>query len=265
VMRTILTTVGTSLLGNAGRGPGTNDLSDGDLANYLARTDPVRASAETNSLSRLLHEGDRVVFLHSHTDKGRRCAEALRRHYDRQGYRAELVEISDLGYAESRFRLRGLRALVAALAERIEREQRHGAEVAINATGGFKAQIAYATLVGLLFDVPVYYIHEEFNELIEMPAVPIGWDYSVLAAWEEFFHVRPRRSTGDGPPCPTRFGCCSRTTTVTRICRLLVRPSCVPMSMPWRGRPRCRYIYRGRHRRRMSMPRRACGPCGTAR
>lgn len=186
-MRTILTTVGTSLLGNAGRALGRTDLTDSDLANYLARTDPVRACAETNSLSRLLRDGDLIVFLHSHTDDGRRCAEALRRHYDKQGYRAELVEIADLGYAESRFKLRGLRALVAALAERIEREQRRGAEVAINATGGFKAEIAYATLVGLLFDVPVYYIHELFQDLIEMPPVPVTWDYATLADCEELF------------------------------------------------------------------------------
>jgi putative CRISPR-associated protein (TIGR02619 family) len=186
-VRTILTTVGTSLLGNAGRALGASELSESDLANYLTREDPVRASAETNSLSRLLQDGDRVALLHSHTNEGQRSAEALRRHYGKQGYPAELLEVSDLSYAESRFKLRGLRALVAVLAQRIERERRQGREVLINATGGFKAEIAYATLVGLLFDVPVYYIHEQFNELIEMPAVPIGWDYSVLAAWEEFF------------------------------------------------------------------------------
>jgi hypothetical protein len=59
--------------------------------------------------------------------------------------------------------------------------------VLINATGGFKAEIAYATLVGLLFDVPVYYIHEAFRDIIEMPPTPISWDYSLLATYEEFF------------------------------------------------------------------------------
>jgi putative CRISPR-associated protein (TIGR02619 family) len=187
MMRTILTTVGTSLLGNAGRALGSGELSDVDLANYLARTDPVRACAETNGLSRLLRDGDLIVFLHSHTDEGRRCAEALRRHYAKRGYRAELVEIPDLSYTESRFKLRGLRGLVAALAHRIERERERGRGVLINATGGFKAEIAYATLVGLLFDVPVYYIHELFQDLIEMPPVPVAWDYAVLADCEEFF------------------------------------------------------------------------------
>lgn len=57
----------------------------------------------------------------------------------------------------------------------------------INATGGFKAEIAYAVLAGLLFDLPVVYIHERFNKIIEMPPVPIAWDYSLFADHEDFF------------------------------------------------------------------------------
>ncbi len=141
--------------------------------------------------------GDIIALLHSHTEDGRRCAEALQRFYSGRNSRAELVEISDLSYTERRFKVLGLRALVAALAGRIEAERQRGREVAINATGGFKAESAYATLVGLLFDVPVYYIHERFNELIEMPPLPVAWDYAALADWEEFFDwidAEPRRT-----------------------------------------------------------------------
>jgi len=163
-MRTILVTVGTSLLANARRALDVQEPNEDDLTRYLAHTDPVAASAETNALGRLLRERDRLVLFHSQTEQGRRCAEALRRHF-----------------------ARGLRRLVALLADRIEKERRQGREVLINATGGFKAEIAYATLVGLLFDVPVSYIHEEFRDLIEVPAMPVAWDYSTFADWEEFF------------------------------------------------------------------------------
>jgi hypothetical protein len=163
-MRTILVTVGTSLLANARRALDVQEPNEDDLTRYLAHTDPVAASAETNALGRLLRERDRLVLFHSQTEQGRRCAEALRRHF-----------------------ARGLRRLVALLADRIEKERRQGREVLINATGGFKAEIAYATLVGLLFDVPVSYIHEEFRDLIEVPAMPVAWEYSTFADWEEFF------------------------------------------------------------------------------
>lgn len=186
-MRTILTTVGTSLLGNAQRDFKVEQPSDQQLANYIRHTLPEKASAETNSLSRLLREGDRAIFLHSHTKEGKRCAETLQRHYESEGYKADLREVSDLTYTESRFKMRGLRSLVATLIDSIRRERQAGREVLVNATGGFKAEIAYATMIGLLFDVPVYYIHEAFRDIIEMPPTPISWDYSLLADHEEFF------------------------------------------------------------------------------
>jgi len=185
-MRTLLVTVGTSLVQNARRDL-KKELSDTEIANYLRCTPPEQASAETNSLSRILQEGDKIIFLHSQTHEGRFCAKALKQHYQKEGYRAEICEIPDLNYAESRFKMRGLRSLVATLIEHIRRERQAQREVLINATGGFKAEIAYATVVGLLFDVPVYYIHEAFRDIIQMPPTPIGWDYSLMAEHEEFF------------------------------------------------------------------------------
>lgn len=189
-MRTILTTVGTSLLSNARRDLKRETdapIPPHDLTNYLNSTPDERACAETNSLSRLLKEDDRIVFLHSDTEEGRLCAEVLRAFYEKKGYSAEIVRVPDLNYSESRFKMRGLRSLVATLIKQIQSEHKASREVLINATGGFKAEIAYATLVGLLFDVPVYYIHEAFRDIIEMPPTPISWDYSLLADFEEFF------------------------------------------------------------------------------
>jgi putative CRISPR-associated protein (TIGR02619 family) len=186
-MRTIIVTVGTSLLSNANRDLDARNPDEQQLANYLRHTNPQRAAAETNSLSRLIMEGDSLIFLHSETDEGRQCAEALSKHYNAQGYRARLHKVPDLTYAESRFKMRGLRSLVATLIDLVRRERQQGCQPIMNATGGFKAEIVYATLVGLLFDVPVYYIHEAFRDIIEMPPAPIGWDYSLLSDHEDFF------------------------------------------------------------------------------
>lgn len=186
-MRTILTTVGTSLLENYRRERKQELPTEDHLFFYLRDASPEKASAETNSLSRLLREGDRIVWLHSQTDEGRRCAKALRRHYQSRAWSGQVKEVPDLTYGESRFKMRGLRALVATVIKLIREERRTEREVLINATGGFKAEIVYATVVGLLFDVPVYYIHEAFHDIIEMPPTPIRWDYSLLADHEEFF------------------------------------------------------------------------------
>jgi len=184
-MRTIITTVGTSLLSNAKRDLGTKQPSEQQISNYLHHTNAVKASAETNSLSRLLKPDDAIVFLHSQTEDGKQCAQGLKHYYDDK-HAVTLTEIRDLSYTESRFKMRGLRSLVGSLVDLIRKERKLGREVAINATGGFKAEIAYATLVGLLFDIPVYYIHEVFQDIIEMPPTPIGWDYTLLFDNEDF-------------------------------------------------------------------------------
>jgi len=186
-MRTILVTVGTSLLSNAKRVLNVENPDPQQLANYLAREAPVRASAETNSLQRLLQEDDRLVFLCSQTPEGKQCATALESHYKRAGHTTQVVEVPDLTYADSSFKMRGLRSLVATLIQQIQDEKKQNRNVIINATGGFKAEITYATVVGLLFDVPVYYIHEAFRDIIELPPTPIKWDYSLIEDHAEFF------------------------------------------------------------------------------
>lgn len=186
-MRSILTTVGTSLLQNAKRDLGQDTASATMLQDYVSYTPPEKASAETNSLSRLIRDGNRLIFLSSHTKKGRLCADVLCRHYEKLGYVTECKEIMDLHYTESRFKMRGLRSLVATMVELIKRERDMGCKVHINATGGFKAEIAYATLVGLLFNVKVFYMHEIFRDIIELPSVPVTWNYNLLADYEDFF------------------------------------------------------------------------------
>jgi len=189
-MRTVISTVGTSLITNykKQKETGAGYLPNrAELFYYLQHASVDAASAETNSLSRIVQRDDRLIFLHSHTEEGTLCAEVLKSFYEKKDFDCAVFAIQDLTYKESRFKMRGLRALVGKMVELIREEKRKGRMVIINATGGFKAEIAYAVLVGLLFDVPVYYIHEAFKEIIEMPPSPITWDMGLLAEHEDFF------------------------------------------------------------------------------
>lgn len=187
-MRTILTTVGTSLITNAKRELNKESPTKEQLTQYLRHTDPVKAAAETNSLTRLLQEGDKIIFFHSETKDGQLCAEVLSLHYqNHRDYSSECVLVKHLNYEESAFKMRGLRQLVANLIRYLQKEQGAGREVVINATGGFKAEIAFATLIGLVFNIPVFYIHEAFKEIIQMPPTPVNWDFNLLAEHEDFF------------------------------------------------------------------------------
>ncbi len=186
--RTIISTVGTSLINNAGRKIGADKARDkAELIRYLQAEPQEKASAEANALSRVVQKNDRLVFLHSHTEDGLTCAEALCAYYQKAAHACETREIPDLSYTETSFKMRGLRSLVTAMIKTVNRERTLGREVLINATGGFKAEISCATMVGLLFEVPVYYIHEAFKDIIEMPPTPISWDMNLMADHEEFF------------------------------------------------------------------------------
>src|SRR5437773_1205753 len=57
--------------------------------------------------------------------------------------------------------------------------ERSAAACALNATGGYKAQIAVAVLLGQALGVPVYYKHELFSEIIAFPPLPVALDFEV--------------------------------------------------------------------------------------
>jgi hypothetical protein len=65
---------------------------------------------------------------------------------------------------------------------------------AINATGGYKAQIAIAVMMGQAIGVPVYYKHERFDEIIAFPPMPVALDFEVwLGASGMLFNLDHRR------------------------------------------------------------------------
>ena len=120
------------------------------------------------------------------------------------------------------FRTQGLRNLVKAFGEMI-RDTGGKTFCAINATGGYKAQVAIAVLMGQAMEVPVYYKHERFSEIIDFPPMPVALDpslwrrasgmFTALATprsvepaehfeedWDERFEPLVNRETIDGVP-----------------------------------------------------------------
>lgn len=203
-MRSCIVTVGTSLAKNVQNNIAAAGRED-DWLFHIRSLGVTTASAETNSLSRLIERGtlapgDELVFVASATELGGRCAAAVARFFQEEGFITSVRQIEGLTYEEKCFKNKGMHALIAMLVQLIGWQQRRGRQVLINATGGFKAEVAYATTAGLLFGIPVYYLHESFKEIIELPPAPISWDYSLLADYEEFFEwmqgeLRPRKET----------------------------------------------------------------------
>ena len=170
------------------------------------------------------HVADRcgLFFLHSATPDGRAIAEVLARYYRARGHEpVEAVEIADLQDDDpKRFCTRGLRNLARIVCRVVQ--ERSAAACAVNATGGYKAQIAIAVLLGQSLGVPVFYKHERFSVIVAFPPMPVALDFDLwqcasgllyrLAAqdvlpaeeyaeeWEEKFETLVEREEIDGRP-----------------------------------------------------------------
>ena len=117
-------------------------------------------------------------FCHSATDDGRAIGKILKIYYEDRGHNVKPIEICDLQDENPRrFRTYGLRNLAKEICKVIRNYS--SSTCAINATGGYKAQIAIAVLLGQAIGVPVYYKHERFNEVIKFPPMPVSLDFEV--------------------------------------------------------------------------------------
>jgi putative CRISPR-associated protein (TIGR02619 family) len=184
-MRTIITSVGTALITNAARKLGRQPTSE-DLAAYVRDTSWTEASAELNVLDKLaIGDRDQVVLVHSDTDEGRLCAGALN---DLLKTRCDcrMNSVPGMTYDAATFD-KALGAFASLLVDEAKKARKLGREPHFAAAGGFKAQTAFAAIVGLLIEAPVYYVHEKFDRLVTMPPVPLGWKFELVSDYEDFF------------------------------------------------------------------------------
>lgn len=204
MLRLLICSVGTSLLSGKDRpwkwSPGgARELPDSRVVQeWLEQADPVQASAETNTLSRLeVGSADRIVFLHSDTPDGTYCAVRLAEYYRSRARAVELKRIGQLGYGAKSFS-RGLKSLIDLTCGLVRQAwlSNTGENIVICATGGFKAEIAYLNLLGALLQVEVVYIYEQHEGLVSLPRLPLSWDTDLALRNKEFFEwieAEPRR------------------------------------------------------------------------
>jgi putative CRISPR-associated protein (TIGR02619 family) len=164
---------------------------------YVEKNDPIIArelgrlpandricGAEVNSIASMIEKGYinekcGLYFMHSDTDDGFRIASILKAYYERQGHQpVKTVSVEDLQDQDAkRFRTKGLRNLARRICGVVR--DHTPAVCAINATGGYKAQIAVAVLLGQAIGVPVFYKHELFPEIIAFPPMPVALDFEL--------------------------------------------------------------------------------------
>lgn len=199
----ILATVGTSLLSHLRRelNVATHPSKQQALA-LLRKLDPthVAAGAEINSVEHLLN-GPRLSlgetappfslgFLVSETDEGGWTGALLEAYYrsvrgieDVTWHVVEGLTPDD----PERFARTGLRNLVRLSSKLLHEADKKGSFRVINATGGFKAQISFAGLIGQTLGVPVVYQFESFPVCVELPPMPVDFDREIWLTHYDLF------------------------------------------------------------------------------
>ncbi len=197
--RTVLIcTVGTSLLGNLKQ---LSDTSDPLYQAFTQKNELLIAKqllslpmedrmcgAEINTIAQSLQKKwldlRQLFLLVSDTEEGNFVGHILKRYFESHPQftpspETTVIPIEALqDQAPKKFKLQGLRNLVRTIGEIVAR---FGvAAIAIDATGGYKAQISIAVLIGQALGIPVYYKHEKFTEIIDFPPMPIALDFDLL-------------------------------------------------------------------------------------
>lgn len=195
----VINTVGTSLLGNWKEV--VTSFDDHHRARLVSalRSIPAtdrRVGAELTSIHSLCEQaviqpGDHLAFLVSDTREGAFVGQVLVEVVEARGFHAESRRVRKLQGDDPKAFAQGLRNLVKEIAAL----RRNQSEVAINATGGYKAQIAFAGLIGQVFRLPVYYQFETFPQAIALPPLPVSFDMSL---WLAHRHVLEVLDEGEG-------------------------------------------------------------------
>ncbi len=220
--KTLICTVGTSFFqGNLARfGSGAGNDANGENVDKLVQAYNVKdwnalaramldispasrmLGAEVNTiefiLSRVRREDEfigRIVFLVSDTEDGINTGGVLKAYYTERAKRekelsslqADYRVIKDLQDADPiLFKKSGLLNLVRAISQVI-REAGEPGKVIIDATGGYKAQIAIAVMFGQALGIDVIYKHERFSTIIDFPPMPVALDFSYFDKFNDLF------------------------------------------------------------------------------
>ena len=196
----LISTVGASLIGSLEKPPASaGEQQDALNIAFLAENWPAvvrelriidptarRCGAEINTVHELLygrHPVSKTADLHfcvSETPYGETMKQLLKLYYETSENRVLFHTIEGLqDQDENRFRRIGLRSLVQKIAD-ITRRAGGSEFVAINATGGYKAQIALAAIIGQALGITVYYKHEMFPGVIALPPMPVSFDFDLF-------------------------------------------------------------------------------------
>jgi putative CRISPR-associated protein (TIGR02619 family) len=207
----IITTVGTSLITNEPKSKDygldksdyTADLFDrkedssskksvrkliADLEDKATKGG-TKSCAEIASIDKIDLSGQAEIYLLcTETVLSRACGEALKNYFGERVKEVKVIEGLQVKNAKI-FEDSGFLKLIEKVKEIKNNEQ----DVCLNISGGYKALIPPLTLFAQLEKIPLFYLFEESEELIETGNLPISFDWEAIEEFSMYLHNKNKR------------------------------------------------------------------------
>lgn len=176
-----------------------SDWNKRSLAHNLSQLDKLKteaffedknASAEIKSIAHIVNnntdEKPKIYLLATDTVLSYKAAQIIKEWLVKNNVRVEneIKVIEGLSVEDANlFVETGLHNLVDGVLNISEEEADD--KCILNISGGFKAMIPVLTIVGQLYNMPLFYIYENSDTPIELQRMPISFDWDVIAAYSE--------------------------------------------------------------------------------
>lgn len=176
-------------------------LDDSKFMNQLfdfVRFDPKRNSAELNSFLRKIENSQNeieVYFSGTKTPVNEICVRTLERFMKETGITVYVPKefpgyFLETFYGEDRKEafIKGISEMLDHLIRLATKKKEEGYRVYFNPTGGFKAHVIACALAGFMTNCEVYYLNEEFDDVITFPPLfylPKGREIELLEKLED--------------------------------------------------------------------------------
>jgi putative CRISPR-associated protein (TIGR02619 family) len=145
----------------------------------------VYVSAEISTLVKIQRQWgniEKVVFLCTDTLLSVLSAEIMRESPTLDEIEIDIVPVKQLDVKNfKRFKEQGLGHLVDAVINIVDNTPIE--DVVMNITGGYKALIPFLTLLAQIKKIPVFYLYEESSQLLQLPQLPINFDWGYVEAF----------------------------------------------------------------------------------
>lgn len=159
---------------------------------------PMKTSAELNSFLREIGNSNdfvEIYFTGTKTPANEICVKTLERFMKQHnfkvyitkefpGYFVQTIENED----KSKSFVKGISDMLDHLINLAEKKKREGYKVYFNPTGGFKAHVIASAISGFLTFSEVYYLNEEFDDVITFPMLfylPKGDEIRLLSLLQD--------------------------------------------------------------------------------